>query len=227
MTEIEDFDKDITDALDNLQRDIDTINKKEPSQKQKLVSKCQNQIQSISMNIESYELEIHSLDKVKAVTYKESLKAIQSRFQRLKNELEFKKSEISSTNTLFQQKAPTNLKEMNGGQLIEMGNKIQTDGISSLQNTLKMVNEGNQMADDINIELNKQTEQLERTQNTVKETQVILKRANEYIKYFAKQLYTDKILMCLMFLVVVAIVVIIVLKVTGYNVSSIGASTNG
>jgi len=28
MTEIEDFDKDITDALDNLQRDIDTINKK-------------------------------------------------------------------------------------------------------------------------------------------------------------------------------------------------------
>ena len=97
--------------------------------------------------------------------------------------------------------------------------------MDSLQNTLKMVNGANSMADDINVELDRQIDQLNGIQNTVKETQVIIQRANEYIKYFAKQLYTDKILMCLMLLVTIGIVVIIVLKVTG-TASTTGIGTD-
>ena len=112
MTDIDDFDKDISEALDNLQKDIDNTGKKDPSQKQKLISKCQSQIQSVGMMIESYELEIHSVEKSKAVSYKESLKMIQGRFTRLKNELEFKKSEMQNTNNALYSNKPANLKEM-------------------------------------------------------------------------------------------------------------------
>ena len=88
-----------------------------------------------------------------------------------------------------------------------------------------MVNGANTIADDINVELDRQIDQLNGIQNTVKETQVIIQRANEYIKYFAKQLYTDKILMCLMLLVTIGIVVMIVLKVTG-TASTTGIGTD-
>jgi SNARE protein len=216
MTDIEDFDKDLTDNLDSLQKSIDSINKQDPSKRTKLLNNCQSQVRSIANRIEEYELEIHSLEKNKSIQYKASLKNIQERFQRLKSELEFKKAEMNNTgNTLFGAPKPVDLKQMNAVELVELGHKVQEDGLESLGRTAKMVNEANVMADDINLELDKQIEQLQRTTNTVKETQVIIKRANEYIKYFAKQLYTDKILMCLMLLIVIAIVVVVGLKIAG------------
>ena len=48
---------------------------------------------------------------------------------------------------------------------------------------------------------------------TVKDTQSTLKRAQKQLKYFARAIYTDNFMICLLFLIAVGIIVVIVLAV--------------
>ena len=68
------------------------------------------------------------------------------------------------------------------------------------------------MADEVALELAKQEDQIARMQKTVKDTQSVLKRSAQLIRYFARTLATDKIIMCLLFLVVAAMITLLVLK---------------
>ena len=121
--------------------------------------------------------------------------------------------------------------------MIQIGNALQKKGTESLMRTLEKVNASNQIADEISLELHKQLEQIENSTKTVTDTRSDVKKANEYIRYFAKELYTDKFIMLLMILCLIAILVIIILKivngdsdtptdtlpnsgVSGYNVGS-------
>ncbi len=76
MGDIDDYETDLNDLLETLQQSIDSIVKKDPSQKNKIITKCQGQCSDIATRIESFELEILYLDKVKAAPYKEKLKNI-------------------------------------------------------------------------------------------------------------------------------------------------------
>ena len=78
-------------------------------------------------------------------------------------------------------------------------------------------NEANQQADYINLELAEQIEKLDDIHNHIKETQVILQKANELIKYFLKTIYTDKILMFFLILNVLVISTIIGLQFAGID----------
>jgi len=82
-----------------------------------------------------------------------------------------------------------------------------------LQRALGNVEQANVKADNIMLELHDQEQKIGRIHNDVQDTKTQLKRAREYIKYFAKQVYTDKILMCLICLCIIAVIVIIGLKI--------------
>jgi len=106
--------------------------------------------------------------------------------------------------------------EMGSGQeLIQIGDVLQQKGTESLERTLAKVQQTIAIADDITLELHRQLEQLDNTTKVVKDTRSDIKKANEYIRYFAKQLYTDKFIMCLIILCMIACLAIIVLKVGG------------
>jgi len=117
MGDIDDYDKDINDALDALENNIENITKKEFSQRGKIISKCAGQCSDIATRIESYELEILYQDRVKAIPYKESLRKIQARFAKLQKELENKKNDSASQNTLMSNEAFKNPNEMSSTHL--------------------------------------------------------------------------------------------------------------
>lgn len=94
---------------------------------------------------------------------------------------------------------------------------MQAQGNQALDNIIGVVEQGNRLADEINLELDKQIEQLDRMENTVKETQSVLKRANNLIRYFARQVYTDKIIMGLICCIILAIVIIVIVSAMGYD----------
>jgi hypothetical protein len=52
---------------------------------------------------------------------------------------------------------------------------------------------------------------------TVKDTQTVLQRSKALITYFAKAIQTDKCLMGMICLVVLAIIIIIVLSIMGFD----------
>lgn len=91
-----------------------------------------------------------------------------------------------------------------------------------MERTLAKVHATIEIADEITLELHRQLEQLDSTTKMVKDTQSDIKKANEYIRYFAKELYTDKLIMCLIILCMLAVIAIIVLKITGVT----GGSTS-
>jgi len=84
-----------------------------------------------------------------------------------------------------------------------------------LNRTLAKVKATHAVADEITLELHKQLEKLEKTSVAINDTRTNVKKANEYISYFAKQLMTDKIIMGLVILCVIAIIAILVLRVKG------------
>jgi SNARE protein len=44
-----------------------------------------------------------------------------------------------------------------------------------------------------------------------------MKRAQKYVRYFARQVYTDKCLMAMIILIVLAIVAIVIMSIVGVN----------
>eukprot|EP01016_Furgasonia_blochmanni_P051680 TRINITY_DN8164_c0_g1_i1.p1 TRINITY_DN8164_c0_g1~~TRINITY_DN8164_c0_g1_i1.p1 ORF type:complete len:311 (+),score=67.27 TRINITY_DN8164_c0_g1_i1:3-935(+) len=214
MADLDDFDKEINGQLDNLKKTIDALSKKDPSQRPAAIAKCQSEVKQINSWIETYELEIGGSANKKQ--YQESLKAIKQRYEQLKTELEYKKTEGTAQANLFANKsAARDPREMSSAEVIQLGDNTQKQSGDALTRIQKTVNEGNALADDVQRELAMQEEQIARMTNTVKDTQSILKRTDQLIRYFGRQVMTDKLLMCLLALIVIAIVTIIILKILG------------
>ena len=221
MTEVDEYDSQINSELDKYEREIKSLAKKDYSQKQVAIGRIDKLKKNINSLIESYELEINQLDKGKQANYKDPLRQITKRFGDLNVEFEASKSNNAGQNQLFSDRSQVNPSQMTSGQLIQHGKNIQEQGLQSLANTLDKVNQGNVLADEILINLDNQIQQLDRMENTVKDTRSILNRSQKYIKYFARQIYTDKLLMTLICLIVLVVVAIIIASACGYNFSKL------
>lgn len=217
MTEVDEYDSQINSELDKYEREIKSLAKKDYSQKQVAISRIDKMKKNINSLIESYELEINQLDKAKQANYKEPLRQITKRFELLNYDFEANKSNNAAQNQLFGDRTQVNPGQMTSGQLIQMGKNIQEQGIQSLENTLNKVNAGNVLADEILVNLDHQIQQLDNMEKTVKDTRSILNRSQKYIRYFARQIYTDKLLMTLICLIVLVVVAIIIASACGYS----------
>lgn len=87
----------------------------------------------------------------------------------------------------------------------------------ALDNIIATVEKGNQLAIDINLELDKQIEQLDRMEQQLKDTQTVLKRVEVLLRYFFRAIYTDKVIMLLICCIFLAIVIIIIISALGYD----------
>ena len=116
MADLEDFEPQIISSLDRLEKLIKQIDKKDFTEKQANIRKCDALKRTIKDLIESYELEVNNLEKDKQYAYTESLREMNKRLEYLKQELEFKKSEGVAQNQLFGERKnkEINTAEMNG-----------------------------------------------------------------------------------------------------------------
>jgi len=216
MTEIADLERDIKHMQDNLQRDMDNLHKKDPSQRMKQINRCQNKLAEIRTRVEAYELEILQFDRNTKNTYQETFKTLQDRYKNLKKELDKKKMEKVETESRLVTEEDTtnrNIDDMDAQTLIKHGEKVQQQGKDALDRIKKNVISADQKADHITMELHRQKEVTDRARDKAKDVQSELKKSKSYLRYFARQVYTDKILMCLIFLSIIAIIVIIILRI--------------
>lgn len=77
----------------------------------------------------------------------------------------------------------------------------------------KIYERGIELANDINTELNKQIEQLDRMNEKVKDTESTLKKAQKNILYFARAMECDKCMVGLLIMILLALVAVIVMAV--------------
>lgn len=75
-----------------------------------------------------------------------------------------------------------------------------------------MINQTHQVADSIAIELDAQINQLQKAFITINDTRSDIKTANQFIKYFGKELYKDKVWRGLLIFIILLIITVICLK---------------
>lgn len=219
MADLNEYEADINEQLTSIEKEIEGLKKKEPSQRARLIDKCEAKARNTQMSIDSYQLEILYLGKVAAATaHNNTLRLIKERMKGVKSTVSAIKNEYAVKNTFLEGKGAEE-RESNV-ELAELGKKIQEKSQQSLEKTLRMINESEIIAGDISSNLAEQEAKLKGITDDVKENQVVIKRAKAYLQYFAKQIYTDKFLMSLIFLIVLAIVGIIGYKLFGNSSDS-------
>lgn len=97
--------------------------------------------------------------------------------------------------------------------VIQRGDDTQSRTHQALDSMFSTVEQGISMADEINMELNKQIEQLDRIHSKVKDTSSTLKRAQKSINYFVRAMECDKCMLGLILLIALAVIALIVLLV--------------
>ena len=130
MSDIAGLESNINQMMDNLNRDIEAIQKKDPSQRQKQISRCQSRLVEIRTNIEAYELEMLQLDKNAQLSQKEIFRGFQTRYKELKKQFDLKKAERSDDlNMLINEEGrEKKLDEMTGQELVQVGDAYQQKG---------------------------------------------------------------------------------------------------
>jgi len=96
---------------------------------------------------------------------------------------------------------------------MKRGDDAQEQTKNSLKEMNIIVEKGIQMAADINLELTKQIEQLDRMNDKVKDTSSTLQKAKKNIMYFVRALECDMCMAGLLLLILLALVAVIVLAV--------------
>jgi SNARE protein len=216
MSDLGYLEKEINQLIDTCIKELKDPKKKDPSQKLKLINRSQTKMQEIKTKIEDFELGILGLDKKAQIPHGETLKKLQKRFRELKSEINAKKNEVkpdAKEGTLGEGLLKKNFEDMQDVELIKIGDETQQKGKQAVGRILQDLNAANERADAANLELARQDEVIAEATAKAKDVQSQTKLAMQQVKYFAKQVYTDKILMCLIFLCAAACIAIIVLKV--------------
>lgn len=102
---------------------------------------------------------------------------------------------------------------MNAQELVERGDKTQEEMFKMLDDMDMTLEQGLALADQINLELDRQIEQLDRMTSKVDDTSTALRRAEKQLGYFKKVVQCDKWLLALLFLNLVALITLIILAI--------------
>ncbi|KRX04168.1 hypothetical protein PPERSA_11292 [Pseudocohnilembus persalinus] len=111
----------------------------------------------------------------------------------------------------------TDMNNLNQQQLIGLGDQKQKEALDALDLIDYRVQQDNEIADGVLLELDRQIETLDRISNKVKDTDLVLKRTKRLIRYFGRVIQTDKIIMGFMCLLFVALLVVIIMGIAGYS----------
>lgn len=111
--------------------------------------------------------------------------------------------------------SPEELETMNASELMEMGRKNIKDTDQSLIRSERLVNDtiniGAQTAETLQV----QGQQLSKISNDLDDIHFSMTKAKQVLRDMARGLATDKCIMAILLLVVLAIVAVIILKIAG------------
>eukprot|EP00742_Colponemidia_sp_Colp-10_P012985 GILJ01014633.1.p1 GENE.GILJ01014633.1~~GILJ01014633.1.p1 ORF type:complete len:191 (-),score=34.12 GILJ01014633.1:238-789(-) len=151
--------------------------------------------------------------------YKDKLEKFDARFSELITELNWKRTEKLKKDVLLGGKEePRPLKhidDMTTFEVIELGDKTQTQGKESLLRTKRLVEEARETGAHTALTLDAQTHQIGKIHDEMREIESTLKRADRMIRGFVRRHATDKVTRMFMCLIFCAIVFLIVWKAVG------------
>ncbi len=119
MSELDEFHSQILSSLDRLSKLLASFSKKDYSERQSSLRKADQLKRTIKDLIESFELEINSLERPQQSLYSGMLAEVSTKFEELRRELEFKRKEEDGRRDLLGDRGEGRMdtNDMNGKKL--------------------------------------------------------------------------------------------------------------
>jgi hypothetical protein len=109
------------------------------------------------------------------------------------------------------------LRHTHYAQVVEEAKRVQTKTAGAMDRASKMVNDMEIMGAEANLQLAAQSEQIKTTHSDVSAINAGLDTADKIVRDIGRRLATDKLIVCMMLVLICMVVGIIVLNVLGYN----------
>mmetsp|Transcript_48108 Transcript_48108/g.150949 ORF Transcript_48108/g.150949 Transcript_48108/m.150949 type:complete len:191 (+) Transcript_48108:407-979(+) len=100
-------------------------------------------------------------------------------------------------------------------EIIEEGKKVQNESAKALSRSQKLMEESETIAKDTNLALKNHTEQMKATNADITEVSEDLRRANQVLRQISRRIASDKMILCLILILIVAILGIVIAKGMG------------
>jgi len=209
--------KQVESIFKKMQNNIEKYKNADQSDKKGIERAFDMDKNTIKDIVEAMKIEISSLNnEQKEEEYNGVLKGFKVKLEELFDEFKkVKNDKIHIDDIKIEPKF--DLDKANVQQVMDYGDKILDDDEKAIQRMLKKVNEATDVAGNIKVNLQKQKEQLEKTQTNLKEIDYSLDRANKTLKNMLKRYATDKIILGLIVIIVLGIIAIIIVSAVGGN----------
>jgi hypothetical protein len=164
---------------------------------------------------DSMNVEIASLNNEEQEDkYSNIMKGLKSRFIEIETSFnKLIKEEVVLDDIKIENKF--DIKTATAQQAMDYGDKILLQDDDAISRMMKKIGESKDVASNIKVNLQKQKEQLEKTQTNLKEIDYSLDRANKTLKNMLKMIATDKIILGMIVIIVLIIIAIIIVGAVG------------
>jgi novel plant SNARE len=160
----------------------------------------------------SFRLEMQTLPAAGKDTYKKKLKGFEGRVKKLHTEYRWHKNEGDRSELMGERRKDAASRPKDGDGLVDATLGVQDKTKKSLGRTLGMIHSAESTAVETAAELAAQTQQMGRIDDNLERIQDDLHRSRALITSFAKRMMTDRIILCMLFLVVVGLAAIIIIS---------------
>lgn len=207
--EIEDYHQQLLDVCAEIEEDLEDLPNLQEHEKPEEMAEIEQQLKWAKQLLMSYRVELRELTVVEAARYQQKTKDHTARLQKLQADFNWAKKEVDRGQLgLAGGRAPisNNPDDMTAGQIIAKGEAIQEQSLESLARSKRMVQDTIEVATSTNEALQEQTAQIVRIQEDVERVESNLKRADRQLRAFMRRMMTDKIILCMICLVILGII---------------------
>jgi hypothetical protein len=202
----------------------------QPMDKEKKISELLNKVRTCKNVLNNYEVSLVTAgvkdSELYQPKYEEKCRMIHEleiEVKKAKDDLNREAFEVETNDAqrmLGAAQPPKRIDQMTKQQAFERGDQLFNKMDGDLDEIHKILVDGKQLQDEINVELQRMEDQLMKAEEAAKDTQSLLKRSAQLINYFKRQLQTDKIIWCCLIIVVLLVLAVIIMSIAGVKSSS-------
>jgi len=174
------------------------------------ISHVDGRIKRCKQVLRSYKVDLRSLDKSIANPYEVKANNYKDTINQLIQDLNW----VQENELLGDKPGKKNVDSMTADEVLDQAKKTQEKSLTSLDDTLRTIEETKAVGSETSNKLKSQTEQLRKVESGIQEVQSNLKLASKQLSAFARKLATDKLIMGFIVLIIIGIIFIIVWSAT-------------
>lgn len=201
---------------ERITKNLEKYDKADKVEQGRLNVNLTNDLTNFKSLIQTMNLEIKSLNNDQLEkTYTDVLRVFKQDMKSLENAFQEKKNNASGLDNLIVAEKTKKATDMTSLELMQAGDRILEDDKIKVKNIGAEARKQLDIGKEINKDLEEQKNKLDNIENDLKEIDYSLKRASKQLTVMFKMYATDKIILILICLIVLAIIGIIVASAVG------------